>query len=310
MIISNRSLLAKADLALADLTTDGGLLVDEQANRFIRLLIKKSRLMSQVATVTMRSPKRLLETLRFSGRVLKPGATATALPVGDRTKPDLTKRELDAKLLKAEVRLNNEVLEDNIERQALRNTIMQSMADAVARDLDFALWNGDTASADPLLKVQDGVRKLVTQTFDHTLNVTNVDLWNGMLRKLPSEFLDRSRLWNLTSVRSEIDWRASLQPRATQLGDQQVAGDVATKFQGIPILAIPEADEAVGGADRTEAVLTDPKNIVVGFVRRMRVETDRDVSAGELIVVVSMRVAFQLVHPPAAVKGINIGLQV
>ena len=43
--------------------------------------------------------------------------------------------ELDAKLFKAEVRLNNEVLEDSIERGQLRQTIMQLMAEAIAREL-------------------------------------------------------------------------------------------------------------------------------------------------------------------------------
>lgn len=306
MLISNRSLLAKADLALSDLTSDGGLLQPEQANRFIRLLIKKSKLLGLVQTVAMNSPKRLLETLRFSGRVLRPGAEAAALALADRSKPDLTKRELDAKLYKAEVRLNDEVLEDNIERAALRNTIMQHLAEAVARDLDFALINGDTLSADPLLAVQDGVRKLVTNTFDHTGNPTNEDLWNGMIRKLPSEFLDRNRLNFLTSIRSGIDWRGNLAARQTQLGDRRLEenGD-AGKFQGIPIVEAPEWAET---ADVVQPVLTDPKNITVGFVRRMRIETDRDVTAGELIIVVSMRAAFQLVHPPAAVKGINVAL--
>jgi HK97 family phage major capsid protein len=304
-MMSNRSLLAKADLALSDLTTDGGLLEPEQAEKFIRLLIKKSALMQEVQTLAMSSPKRLLETLRFSGRVLVPGAEATALPVGQRSKPGLTKRELDAKLLKAEVRLNNEVLEDSIERATLKNTIMQSLAEAVARDLEFALINGDTLSADPLLAVQDGVRKLVTQTFDHTANPTNTDLWTGMIRKMPSEFLDRSKLKFYTSIRSGIDWRDSLIPRDTPLGDQQVTDNALRGFQGIPIKEIPEWDET---ASVVQPVLTDPKNIVVGFVRKMRIETDRDVTAGEIIIVVTMRVAFQLVHPGAAVKGINVNL--
>jgi len=305
MILSNRSLLNKADLALADLTMDGGLLEPEQANRFIRLLIKKSALMQMVTTMTMRSPKRLLETLRFNGRVLKPGVEAAALPVADRSKPDLTKRELDAKLYKAEVRLNNEVLEDNIERQALRNTIMQSLAEAVSRDLDFSLINGDTGSANALLAVQDGVRKLVTNTFDHTNNPTNTDLWSGMIRALPSEALLRDRIKFLTSIRSGIDWRASLEPRDTALGDQQVTENRLRGYQGVGIEEIPEWDET---GDAVEPVLTDPKNIVVGFVRRMRIETDKDVSAGEMIIVVSMRVAFQLAHPPFAAKGINVDL--
>ncbi len=305
MIINNRTLLAKADLALSDLTSDGGLLVPEQANRFIKLLIKESVLMSMVTSIGMNSPKRLLETLRFGSRVLKPGAEATALPQGSRSKPDLTKRELDAKLYKAEVRLNNEVLEDNIERAALRNSIMQSLGAAVSRDLEFALVNGDTASADPLLAVQDGIRKLITNTFDHTSNPTNTDLWNGMIRKQPSEFLRRRDLAFLTSIRSDIDWRAAITPRQTDIGDKQLVTDVTPPFQGIKIVPIPEWDET---ANVAQPLLINPKQVNVGFHRKITIETDKDISAGELIVVVTMRVAFQVEHPPAAVKAINVAL--
>lgn len=308
MILSNRSLLAKADLALADLTAQGGLLNPEQATRFIRLLIKKSVLMPHINVVTMNSPKRLVETIRFGGRVLKPGTSATALPVGDRSKPDLTKVTLDAELYKAEVRLNNEVLEDSIERRALRNTIMQLLAEAVARDLEFAFWNGDTASSDQLLAVQDGIlKRLTTHTFAHG-NPTNKDLWTNLLKNLPNEFLVRDRLMFFTSIRSELDWRDSLASRGTQLGDAQLTGRELARFQNIPILAIPEQDEAIGAPDQTVSVVSDGKNFNMGFVRRMRIETDKDVSAGELIIVVTMRVAFQITHEPAGVKATGVTL--
>ncbi len=146
-MISNHTLLAKADLALSDLLGDGGLLVPQQADKFIDLLIKKSVLLRRIRNLKMNSPKRLLETLRFAGEVLKPGNPATALSVDDRSRPDLTKVELDAQEYIAEVRLNDSVMEDNIERNSLKNTIMQRLAGAVSRDLEKAAWNGDTASA-------------------------------------------------------------------------------------------------------------------------------------------------------------------
>jgi HK97 family phage major capsid protein len=303
-MLSARTLLEKADLALSDLTSDGGLLQPQQANRFIKLLIKKSVLLPRIQTMTMNSPKRLIETLRFAGRVLKPGTEATALASAQRSKPDLIKNELDAKLYKAEVRLNNEVLEDNIERGALRNTIMQTLAEAVARDLEYAAWNGDTASADALLAVQDGFRKLITTNVTaFGGNPTGKALWLAMLKDLPNEFLLRNRLMFFTSINSELDWRDQLSERATMLGDNQMTGSELARFQNMPILAIPEAPENLGaGTNETETVLSDPQNLVAGFVRRMRIETDRDITAGELIIVVSMRVAFQMVHEPAAVK--------
>jgi len=110
-ITDNRTILQKADLALSDLLTGGGLLQPAQAAKFIRLLIDQSVIMPASTVVPMRSPKQLVEKSRFGSRVLRAGAEATALPAGDRVKPDLTKVELDAQLFKAEVRLDNEVLD-------------------------------------------------------------------------------------------------------------------------------------------------------------------------------------------------------
>lgn len=71
------------------------------------------------------------------------GSEATALAQADRAVPNLGKAELDAQLFKAEVRLNNEVLEDPIERGQLRQTIMQLMAEAIARDVDEVVIQGE-----------------------------------------------------------------------------------------------------------------------------------------------------------------------
>ena len=74
----------------------------------------------------------MIEKIRFAARVLRPGQEATALAVADRSEPNLTKVELDAKLYKAEVRLSDEVLEDSIERNQLRQTVMTLMAERIA----------------------------------------------------------------------------------------------------------------------------------------------------------------------------------
>ena len=55
--LDNRTILEKADLALADLTAGGGILKPAQAQKFMRLLIKQSVLMQQATVVPMASPK-------------------------------------------------------------------------------------------------------------------------------------------------------------------------------------------------------------------------------------------------------------
>src|SRR5688572_26005662 len=114
LIYDNRTLLAKADMALADLTTDGGVLQPAQAKKFIRILIKESVLLKMATVVPMKAPKQLIESIRFQGRILRAGAEATPLTEAQRARPHTGRHELDAKLFKAEVRLSNELLEDSI----------------------------------------------------------------------------------------------------------------------------------------------------------------------------------------------------
>ena len=160
--LDNRTILEKADLALADLTAGGGILKPAQAQKFMRLLIKQSVLMQQATVVPMASPKQQISKIKFGTRILRPGQEATALPAGQRAAPDLSQVELDAKLFKAEVRLSDEVLEDSIERGELRQTIMEMLADAIARDMEDVAINGDTASVDPFLATMDGILKQAT----------------------------------------------------------------------------------------------------------------------------------------------------
>ena len=86
--LSNRSILEKADLALADLTAGGGLLQPAQAQKFMRLLIKQSVLLQLATVVPMASPKQQISKIKFGARVLRPGQEGTALGAVDRVKPD------------------------------------------------------------------------------------------------------------------------------------------------------------------------------------------------------------------------------
>jgi hypothetical protein len=77
--LSNRTILEKADLALADLTAGGGILKPAQAQKFMRLLIKESVLMQLATVVPMASPKQQISKIKFGSRILRPGQEGTAL---------------------------------------------------------------------------------------------------------------------------------------------------------------------------------------------------------------------------------------
>lgn len=309
LVYDNRTILEKADLALADLTAGGGLLLPAQAQKFIRILIKESVVLKMATVVPMRSQKQMIEKIRFGGRILRAGSEATALAVGDRAKPDLGSVELDAQLFKAEVRLNNEVLEDSIERGALRQTIMQLMGESISRDMDEVIVQGDVLSADPFLAKLDGVLKQVTSNVvDAAGAPTLKGTFRDMLKSMPSEFQrNRKQLRYLTSVDSEIDYRDSLAERATVVGDKFLEQDAPVAYSGIPIMDVPLFPENLGpGGDTTNMLLTDPKNVNIGIWRNIRIETDKDISAGVLIIVATLRFDVKYAEETAVVKAINV----
>lgn len=309
--LSNRTILEKADLAIADLTAGGGILKPAQAQKFMRLLIKESVLMKLATVIPMGSPKQQISKIKFGSRILRPGQEATALALADRAKPDLSSVELDAQLFKAEVRLSDEVLEDSIERGELRQTIMEMMAEAISRDMEEVLINGDTVSVDPFLAVMDGVLKQATSNVvDSAGAPISKTLLQSMLKTLPSEHLrDKKAMRFMTSVDADLDYRNTLADRATVAGDRLLESDTPVLHGGVPVQPVPLFPENLGvGNDQTVIVLCNPKNIHVGIWRQIRLESDRDISEGTLKIVATLRFDVKYAEEPGVAKAINVQL--
>jgi len=308
-LLDNRTILQKADLALSDLTIGGGLLQPAQAQKFMRILINEAVVLKQATVVPMRSPKQLIEKIRFANRILRSGSEAVALAQADRAVPNLGKVELDAQLFKAEVRLNNEVLEDSIERGQLRQTIMQLMAEAIARDVDEVIIQGDRTSSDPFLAKLDGVLKQASSNIVDAQNQTaNKGVFRDMLKTLPHPFVKNKKLLRFfTSVNAEIDYKDSLSERATAGGDKYIEDDVPATYSGVPVLDVPMFPENLGPAANTTAILlTDPKNINVGIWRNIRVEVDKIVTDGVLVIVATLRFDVRYAEETAVVRAVNV----
>ncbi len=307
-MMDNRSLLAKADLQLSDLLSDGGLLNEEQAMKFIRVMIDQA-VVTKIATVRpMKSYKSQIDKIQFAARILRAGSEGVALAEGDRSKPTTARVELDAKLFKAEVRLTNEVLEDNIERNSLRQTVMQLMAERIATDMDEVVVNGDDTSSDPFLAQFDGI---LVQAASNTVDAAGARLTKTVLkdtfRAMPNPFRKGKRnLRFLTSSNAEIDYRDSLSDRATEVGDRALINDQPIGYSGMPVLDVDVFPEDQGTGDKTSVILTNPKNIHVGIYRQIRMETDKDVREGVMYIVASLRFDCKFAHEPACVKTYNV----
>lgn len=307
-MIDNKTLLQKADLAVSDLVNDGGYLLPAQAMKFMRVLIDEPTIIKQARVIPMKSSKQLVEKIRFGSRILRPGDSGVALGAGDRVKPDLGSVEMDAELFKAEVRLNDETLEDSIERGDLKDTIIELMAQRVALDMEEVIVQGDEASGDAFLAKFDGIIKQAdANVVDHSLAgdpTTTKALFYKMLKAMPSEFKrDKRSLIAYVSVNEELDYRESLSQRATVLGDQYTKDDAPASAAGVPIMDLPTMPDGI-------SMLTNPKNINVGIWRKIKIETDKDVSAGQFIIVLSVRFDARLSVADAVVKATGISVPV
>jgi hypothetical protein len=300
----------KAEWSLDYLMTNSGYLLPAQAKKFIRLLIKKSVAMGSMNVYGMASPKQKLNKIRFGGRVLKPGQPGQALPSGDRSRPDLSETELDSVMFKCEVVIEDEVFEDNIEQQALRNTIMQMLGQAIARDMEWIIINGDTASADATLAKLDGILKqAVSHTVDAGAGAITKDLLVKTRKALPHEYkVDPRQMRFWTSVNVEEDFSATVADRATPLGDKYFDEWPGPRQKLTPVMGIPEWPEDYGGANTSAILFLDPKNVHVGIHSKIRLRVTEDVQAGTVIVVGKIRFDVKYENEDAVVKAYNVAI--
>jgi hypothetical protein len=309
----NKHILAKADLALSDISGKNGILQPATAQKFIELLILESKILGLANVVPLKAPKQIVNKTRFASRVLRAGQEATPLAESDRTKPSFTFVEHDAKLFKAEIRISDETLEDNIEGPALRNTIMRMLGAAIARDMDEVIIRGDILSADPFLAQFDGILKLAqTNLVDVNEAVLTKAVLRDMMKTMPSEWLrNKGALRFLTSVDAEIDYRDSLADRYTVTGDKALAAmgenTAPVGYSGIPVLDVPMFPENLGPSNNcTNVILTDPKNIQVGIWRDIKIKMDEDISSGEIIIVATLRMDALFEEELAVVKAFDV----
>jgi hypothetical protein len=300
----------KAEFTLSHLTTQGGYMLPGQAKKFIRLMIKKAKAMGSMNVYGMTEQKTKLNKIRFGSRVLKPGTPGQALPSGDRVRPDLSETELDSQMFKCEVLIEEEVFEDNIERDALRNTIMQMLGEAISRDVEWVVINGDTTSSDATLAKLDGILKQATT---HTVDAGSASIdkdWLVATRKaLPHEYKEDPRTMRFwTSVNAEEDFSNHYADRSTGLGDKYLEEHPGPRQKLTPVMGIPEWPEDYGGADTTAALFLNPKNVHVGIHSKIRLRVTEDVQAGNVIIVGKIRFDTKFENEDAVVKLYNIGL--
>jgi hypothetical protein len=315
---SNKKLLQKADIALADLSSNGGLLNPEQANTFLRKLIIQPTIMNSVRVVGMGAPTRKINKIGFGSRILRAATSGQALASDKRAKPTTEQVELTAKEVMATVYLPYDVLEDNIERAGaannensnagpggLRQTIIELIAERAATDLEEFGLLSDLTSGDADLALQDGYLKVAednSNVVDHGNAAISKTLFKEGKKAMPKQYLrNQNRMKHFISVDQETEYRDTLADRATALGDQMVTGTTKAYAYGGMIEPIPQMPDSKG-------LYCDPLNLIFGLYRDVSMEYDKDIEARIYKIVLTARIAFQIEEREALSFYKNVAL--
>ncbi len=311
--MQNQALVQKADLALADLASGGGLLNPEQTDSFIQVLMDSPTILNRARVVTMNAPQKKINKIGFGSRILRAAVSSTNLPDVDRAKPDLGFVQLNSKEVIAEIHIPYDVFEDNIEGGnitapmgsspgGMHDTIMTLVGQRTALDLEELGLLGDVASGDSYLALCDGfLKRGVARVVDGGAQPISKNLFKAAIKAMPDKYLrNRSALNFFVSTDNETEYRDTIANRVTGLGDSALVSANALSVFGSSVNAAPLMPNARG-------MYTDPKNLIFGIQRRVNIEYDKDIRARKFIVVVTARVDFQIEETDAVVQMINIG---
>ena len=310
---SNQQLISKADVALSDLSSNGGLLNVEQTDSFIEGLMDSPTIINSARVVTMNAPQKKINKINFGSRILRSAASGVALSAQDRVKPDFGSVTLSTKEVIAEIHIPYDVLEDNIaggnigaamgsSAGGLHDIIVRMVASRAALDLEELAILGDTSSGDAYLALADGFLKQANlHTFDAAGSTISKDLFKGAIKAMPDKYLRvRGENTFFVSTNNETEYRDTVANRVTGLGDSALVTANSLYVFGSPVAPAPLMPNALG-------IYTNPLNLIFGIQRRFNIEYDKDIRARKFIVVVTARVDFKIEEADALVKIANIG---
>ena len=313
MPMTNEQLAKRADMAISQLETNGGLLLPEQADAFIDMVQEQPTMLRQSRVVRMNAPTRYINRLGFASRILRAAPQGTPpyaaddgtndryLAAADRSAPTTSKIELNTKEVMAEVHLPYEVLEDNIEGQSFEEHVMRLIAERAAQDLEEWALEADSASGDAYLALNDGLLKTaVSNVVDNASAGISPDLFESGLLAMPQKYLRvLDNLRQFITVQDSIKYRANVAKRATGYGDSALQSDGKLVAYGTPVEATPLMPGSTG-------LFTFPQNILFGIQRDIRVEAEKDIRSREIIIVLTTRVDCKWDDEEAVVKYTNI----
>lgn len=288
---NNNELLEKV-ITTTDIGTGGGLLRPDQADRFIDYMWDQSVLGKDARTVRLRATTAEIDKIGVGQRLMRVATEA----VDDHVNAGVTfsKISITTTKMRLDWELSTESLEDNLEGVDLEDHIARLMATQAGNDLEDVAINGDSTSADPLLKAFDGWRKLALAN-GHIVDAAGATLdksvFNAGLKAMPRYYKQRRNqmrfyagsniiqdyVYGLTQVDTTGIGIGGPVFSGQVTGPQGAPGSVTVLAFGVPVVEVPMFSETLAG-DYTGATgnhgyleLTFPQNRLWALKREIQV---------------------------------------
>jgi HK97 family phage major capsid protein len=303
------TLIQKADFRLSQILSPNGELEPAQSRKFIQIMTRQSSFLNLVNVQTMKARKQQVNKIKFGAPILRAGTEGQALSLADRSTPDTTATEFDAKLFKCEVNITQESLEDNIEDGDFLNTLLMMISTEMVANMENLVINSDTASVDPNLAKFDGMLKSATSNVIDALGATfDQNVADAMIKTMPVEFRKRvSEQRFFLDHNSEQNARNSNATRATNAGDSNLENNDSVKWFGRALLPADYWPSNLGGGfDDTAVILAHLSNVGVGIWRGITIKRDTDNRSDTVSWIGSCRIDFKYLEETAVVKAINV----
>ncbi len=159
--------------------TPGGILLPEQARRFIDYVWDATVLAKDGRKVTMRANTMELEKVNVGERVIR--AAAQADPTFSNAGAVFSKVELTTKKIRLDWEVSTEALEDNIEGGALEDHLVRLMTNAFGNDIEDLAINGDGSTGDFLSIMEGFVPKVLDGDAHEALVTVDNNEWTPVV---------------------------------------------------------------------------------------------------------------------------------
>lgn len=302
--------IEKARLIMADFAAPGGALPPSHAKQFITESVKSAKVLRMANVFPIPNPEHDIPRISYRGRrVLQAGSEGQALSDAQRQVPDPDGERFSAKLIRGEVPVSEEVYEDTIEREGFKDTLLKYTGEAVGRDLDDLIINGDTASADSFFAKLDGMLKLATaNVVSNSGAAIDPDFLTTLEKLVPDDFMNSPEGYAFLTAKDAVTtYRNVIGERGTAAGDRYLLERPDPMFHGMPVVAIPNFPTNLGGGNNeTNILLVEWANLAVAFYRGVKMRLWEDPRSGTVYVLIKIRVDFKYQVKDAVAKGTGV----